>query len=233
MANKLGVYDIIGILIPGAIFLWGIQLPLRLQNVTELIPTSGGLTEGSIFLLLSYGCGLLIQGLSFVTVEPIYKKMNGGLPSVLVLLKNDQTFTDEMKHNIIESAKQVLGIDAAKFLNDDVPLKEQKKLSNDIFRAFNDLLEGEKLSERPLRFNAQYGLFRAFVLMFFVFFVQTLLWSLGMFGDIVNPQIQLLSHYLFWLWLSLVLISITRMHKRANDFARSVYQTALLLRKEQ
>lgn len=230
MTSRFNVYDVIAVLVPGAVFLWGIQLPLRIQSGSDYVAMSGGVTEGGIFLLLAYAAGLLIQGLSYHLVEIPYYWLRKGAPSSGMLLRADNRFTEAVKKRIREVAVGVLGITTSELEYDsDVSESVRRNVTQQIFRAFNDALEAKKLSDRTIRFNAQYGLFRAFVFIFLTFTLQCLLWQQGIFGDIQDPGIRKISLLIALMWLVLFVISGLRMHKRAEDFARSVFQTSLVL----
>lgn len=233
MTEKFNVYDVIAVLIPGATFLWCAQLPHRLLGIADIIPTTGTLTEGGIFLLMSYGCGLMLQGFSYYIVQIPHDRLKGGRQSERFFLMNVNDVDSPLKKRLIEIGTANLGLSFPELAeNSNASASDKKKASQQLFRAFNDFLEARGLAERPQRFNAQYGLFRAFTLAFFLLAVEFVLWHQETFGAIPECRTKLTALYSSILWVVLTILSALRMDKRSVDYAGSVARAALVIPSE-
>jgi hypothetical protein len=158
MMSKLGLYDVVAVVIPGILFLWGVSLFMN----SKIISLTGGLAETSILVALGYVVGLILQGISQGLTEKILLKIWGGFPSARWLLAVDKRLSNEYKFQIKKIVEDQYFIKA----DDNLSKDEQLKKNQEIFYLCYNKVEKEKLSDRPQIFNAQYGLFRSLLTTF-------------------------------------------------------------------
>ncbi|MDW8383128.1 MAG: hypothetical protein RMN51_13595, partial [Verrucomicrobiota bacterium] len=130
---------------------------------------TGGLAETSILIALGYITGLLLQGLSQGVVERrLLKPLWGGFPSERWLLPDDDHFSNEYKNRLFALIRERFGITTDPDLPHNCPpdrarelrLKKNRELFYLVYHAVGET------SQRPLIFNALYGLFRVLLTMF-------------------------------------------------------------------
>ena len=94
--SRLKFYDVVGVLVPGALAL---LLTVLIQPVwrAALVPESPSIGDFGLFLVLAYVAGQLVQTLGDVA-EYLYWKLWGGLPTDWV-----RTGRHERHHDVARS----------------------------------------------------------------------------------------------------------------------------------
>ncbi|MCS7159459.1 MAG: hypothetical protein RMJ19_03215, partial [Gemmatales bacterium] len=228
MIARFDLYDFVANLIPGLVFLWCGQMLAGLFGWTLPLDFTGGLAETSILVAIGYISGLLLQGLSQGVVEQrILKPLWGGFPSERWLLPDDDHFSNEYKNRLFALIRERFGVTTDPDLPHNCPpayarqlrLKKNRELFYLVYHAVGGT------SQRPLIFNAQYGLFRGLLTMF-------ALLALVSFSGLAWALVRSPSHLLpFGLWSTVftlaAAIAYSRCKKRSEDFAQSVYDLLL------
>ena len=226
MAGKFNLYDFIAVVIPGLLFLWVMSMLADQFGITISIPFSGGIGETSVLVALSYVMGLLLQGVSQGITEKILLWVWGGFPSARWLLPEDTRLSTEYKNKIFRVVQQKFDI-SMNGVGKDLPPKEKRsaliKKNQEIFYICYSAVEKEKISDKPQIFNAQYGLFRCLLTAFLIIAVVDL-------SMIISSDISRNKFLLIILVFSIVglVLSYLRIQKRAEDFAKSIYDLFLV-----
>ncbi|MCS7338689.1 MAG: hypothetical protein NZ739_10725 [Verrucomicrobiae bacterium] len=224
MIARFDLYDFGANLIPGLVFLWCVQMLAGLFGWTLPLDFTGGLAETSILIALGYITGLLLQGLSQGVVERhILKPLWGGFPSERWLLPDDNHFSADYKARLLALIRDRFGVATEPELPTDCPrnrarqlrLKKNRELFYLVYRAVGET------SQRPLTFNAHYGLFRVLLTMFGVLALVSLagfVWALC-----CQPTNRLAFSAWTIVFMGATLIAYFRCKKRGEDFAQSVF----------
>lgn len=210
MTSKYNLYDLIAVVTPGLLFLWGISVVTKIGT----IPFTGGLADTSVLIVLSYVTGLVIQGISQIVVEKILIKFWGGLPSAKWLLDEDTTLSTDFKDRVKTIVSEKYSVDHKGENSKESRLKKNQE----IFYLCYSAVENRKISDKPQIFNAQYGLFRCLLTVFiflFLYSTTTLLFVSNI--DVKSVAALLLAS------ITGAFVSYFRVKKRADDFVRSVY----------
>ena len=206
--NKLSFYEQVGIVIPGAVFLFGLMFYVpALHDVLAKDGISiGGL---GIFVIISYAVGHLLAALGNL-VENLYWRWKGGMPSNWIVGPKPR----------ILSSSQIVKIEAlaASRLGLSVPRLAELTEStwHPIFREIYSDVEQHGKPDRGDTFNGVYGLNRglsaaALALAFAVLMLAPAQWivSVGLLG--------------------LSLVYLYRMQRFGVHYAREIYNQFLLL----
>lgn len=226
MIGKFNLYDFIAVVIPGLLFLWVMSIFAAQIRIAINIPFSGGIGETSVLIALSYVMGLLLQGVSQGLTEKVLLWVWGGFPSARWLLPEDTRLSTEYKNKILQIIKQKYGFSADEPDEQLSPHQKNKVIlqkNQEIFYLCYNAVEKEKLGNRPQIFNAQYGLFRCLLTVFIMIIVIAV--TTMIFADVKENRLMLAVGV-----FSLVgtTISYWRVKKRADDFAKSVYDLFLV-----
>jgi len=227
MLGKFGVYDFIANLIPGLAFLWALSWLAQFFGYRPVVPISGSIGDTSVLIAWGYIVGLLLQGVAQGVVERTVLLLSGGFPSARWLVEGGERFTGEHRKRLKEAIHDYFGEAIEPIISKDLDAKAAAELRlrryQEVFYLCYNLVEQKKLSDRPLIFNAQYGLFRAlltFSLMLLAVFGIVLSWK---WNEITQrSSVGLFQTVMVFLLLSAV-ISYFRMKKRGEDFANSIY----------
>lgn len=218
MLNKFSLYDFIAVIIPGIFFLGAVKAFVDIPILEQLIPLSDGITNTFVFIVIGYVSGLLLQGLSQHITEKILLWWWGGFPSAQWLLPKNKRFTDKYKQELSVALQNKFHVELNLTADEQVSTVDALKRNQEIFyRCFRSI---EKLSDLPQIFNAQYGLFRC---LFTTFILLAFLSGWKM----IKTWFQSDDALLFILFLLGTVICYWRVLKRADDFARSVYDVFL------
>jgi F0F1-type ATP synthase assembly protein I len=227
MMQKFGLYDVIANLIPGLAFLWALSWLGQFLGHTPIIPISGSIGDASVLIAWAYIVGLLIQGVAQSAVERIVLAVTGGFPSSRWLIDGGEGFTEEHRSQLKEAIHDYFGEPVEPKIPKDTDEKISKKLRlrkyQELFYLCYNLVDQKKLSDRPLAFNAHYGLFRAlltFSLSLLIVYGSALLWKWNEIAQ--RNSLGLFECVLSFLVLASV-VSYFRMKKRGEDFAKSIY----------
>lgn len=221
MLGKFNLYDFIAVVIPGLLFLWVMSIFVNQFGTAIHIPFAGGIAETSVLVALSYVTGLLLQGISQGITEKVLLWLWCGFPSAKWLLPEDTHLSIEYKNRIRFIVKQKFGISANDTEQEVIRSNERLQKNQEIFYLCYNAVE--KLSDRPYVFNAQYGLFRSLLTVFLLIVVISL-------SILIFSTIQRNSLFLTILLISTagIILSYLRVKKRAEDFAKSIYDLFLV-----
>ncbi len=227
MIQKFGVYDFLANLIPGLAFVWAVTWIGQFLNSSSLVPIAGSLAETTVLIAWAFIVGLLIQGIAQGGVEKIDLATTCGLTSARWLLEGERGLSPEYRDELKKAIGAYFTVSVEPNLANNIEEKDAREVRlrryQELFYLCYNLVELKKLSDRPLAFNAHYGLFRALLtlsLILLPLFSSVAIWkwqaisqqgAAGLFGSVI-----------VFLVLSSV-ISYFRMKKRGEDFAKSVY----------
>jgi hypothetical protein len=227
MTQKLGTYDVIAGLIPGLALLWGLAWLCDYFGAPRVIPISSSLGDTSLLLALAYVTGLLLQGISQGITEKLVLALSGGFPSSRWLFEDDGHFSVEYKTRLKEAIASTFDTRAEPVVPKELRKNQAREVKSrryqELFYLCYNLVDQKKLSDRPLIFNAQYGLFRAMLtLALLVCAVFTAALALRW------PQIAQKGDLPLWFWIlaffgASAIVAFSRMRKRGEDFAKSIY----------
>jgi hypothetical protein len=227
MVQKFGIYGIVANLVPGLAFLWALSWLAAFFGHGTVVPVSGSIGDASVLIAWAYITGLLIQGIAQSIVEKIILAATGGFPSARWLFDGDEAFSEQHRKELKEAISNYFGDPVEPAFPVDAGPKKARALRlrryQEVFYLCYNLVDQKKLSDRPLAFNAHYGLFRAvftMTLMLVVVFATALAskWNQILQKDAVG----LFQCILVFLILASI-ISYLRMKKRGEDFAKSIY----------
>jgi len=227
MLQKFALYDFLANLIPGLAFLWALSWLAQFFGHTPIIPISGSIGDASVLIAWAYIVGLLIQGAAQGVVERIVLASTGGFPSARWLIDGGEGFTEEHRRQLKEAIHDYFAEPVEPKNPKDADEKTIQNLRlrryQELFYLCYNLVDQKKLSDRPLAFNAHYGLFRAlltFSLTLLIVYGSALLWKWNEIAQ--RYSLGLFECVLLFLVLASV-ISYFRMKKRGEDFAKSIY----------
>jgi len=209
--KKLSFYEQVGIVIPGAVFLFGlIFLAPELKDIFG----KGGFSVGGlgIFVIISYATGHLLAVLGNL-IANIYWRSKGGLPSNWIIGSNPRLLSAPQIDKIETLTRSRLGITLAPFSQ----LTGQEWFP--VFRQLYSDVEKNGKSDRGDMFNGNYGLNRGLCAAAFALAVAFIVHS---------PKDWYVS-------LALMLVSaayLYRMHTFGMNYAREIYNQFLLLPQE-
>src|SRR5260370_28176325 len=106
--KKLTFYEQVGIVIPGAVLLFG--LLFFVPSLKDVLAKDGvSLGQLGVFVLLSYAAGHLIAALGNVG-ESVLWKWAGGMPSNWIVKEKTTLLSDEQRARLPEKIKARLGL---------------------------------------------------------------------------------------------------------------------------
>lgn len=223
MIARFSLYDFIAVVMPGIFFLWAISIFLGVQVPGAIGPTSGDLAETSVLIVVGYVVGLLLQGLSQRFTESALLKWWGGFPSARWLLPGDNRFTGTYRQELTSALLKRFGITLPKEALTAQNRPELLKRGQEIFyRCYRSV---EANSALPETFNAQYGLFRILLTTFSLLGAAALVRVAEASVSTRTFDLRAASFLAFCVVGGL--ISYWRVTKRAEDFAKAVYDLFL------
>jgi hypothetical protein len=227
MMQKFGTYEFLADLIPGLALLWVLDWVCRFFGAPLFIPIGGSLGESAVLIAWAFLAGLLIQGIGQGIVEKVILWFSGGFPSARWLLDGGPGLSAEYRGELKKAIGIYFGVPVEPDVSNETPPEEVRKAKlrryQELFYLCYNLVDQKKLSDRPLAFNAHYGLFRALLtlsLLSLMVFGSLLIWK---WTYISRKGATVFFGALVALLLVASLISFFRMRKRGEDFARSVY----------
>lgn len=223
MFARFSFYDFIAVVIPGIFFLWALGTFGGIRWLEGILPLAGGIGETSVFIVIGYVAGLLLQGVSQHITEKVLLWWWGGFPSARWLLPEDQRFTRQFKMELRAALQAKFSMVLHTEPDGNVSRKEALKRNQEIFYRCYRLIE--KISDLPPTFNAQYGLFRA-LLTTFALLIVVIAGKL-----LITYQLEHVFDFTaagFGVVCAVgMMISYWRVTKRGEDFAKSVYDVFL------
>lgn len=150
--NKPTFYEQVGIIIPGAVFLFG--LILFFPDLHSILATNGfTLGELGIFVLLSYAAGHLVAAVGNVG-EGLLWRLTGGMPSNWIVKEKTQLLSPHQRELVEARVQTHLGIAVARIRG--LPRKEWFPISRQLYAKV--MRHGK--ADRIDTFNGNYGLNR-------------------------------------------------------------------------
>jgi hypothetical protein len=150
--KKLTFYEQVGIVIPGAVVLFGLLFFVPLLK--ELLAKDGvSVGQLGIFVLLSYAAGHLIAGLGNIG-EGVLWRLVGGMPSDWVVQEKTTLLSDEQRARLPEKISARLGLSVSPVVGMD------RKRWFPISRQIYSDVERNGKRDRIEAFNGNYGLNR-------------------------------------------------------------------------
>jgi len=198
--KSFSLYEFSGILIPGAIVLFGISLIFPELKQVLLSDVSFG--DFGLFVLLSYAAGQLIQAVGNM-LENVWWRFHGGMPTDWIRTGKGKLLANNQITELERQIPQKLGI---KFENGIKNLDEREWYA--IGRQLNSLIHSKGSSERIEIFNSYYGLNRGIFASFFLLSILTLIFS---------------GYEKAILLLVLAMIALYRMNRFASHYARELF----------
>jgi hypothetical protein len=149
--NKLTFYEQVGIVIPGAVVLFG--LLFFVPSLKELLAKDGvSVGQLGIFLLLSYAAGHLLAGLGNIG-ERLWRLV-GGMPSNWIVQAQTTLLSNEQRESLPKKIHARLGLTVPAVVGMD-----QKKWFPISRQIYSDVERNGK-RDRIDAFNGNYGLNR-------------------------------------------------------------------------
>jgi hypothetical protein len=206
--NKLSFYDQIGIVTPGAVFLFGIMF--YIAGLRDIFAKDGISVGGlGIFVIISYAIGHLLAALGNL-IENIYWYLKGGMPSNWIIGPKPRLLAPTQITKIEALIVGRLGLTTLPFA--ELTLSDW----HPIFRQIYSDVEKHGKPDRGDTFNGLYGFNRglcsaAFALALAIIIIAPTQWkvSLGLVG--------------------VSLVYLYRMQRFGVNYAREIYNQFLLL----
>jgi hypothetical protein len=223
MIGKFNLYDFLADLLPGLLVLWCLEQLLKVRGVTLPIVFSGNLAEASMLIVFGFIAGLFLQRLGERLMDPVLKWLWQGFPSGRWLLPDNTEYP--FKARVIELVSKRFGVvpeaDAPAGLSAEEIKKRRIVTNQAIFYLCYNYIDQHKLSERPLIFNAQYGMFRGLLTAFVIILILSvgLLWKFWA-NDWRSNLMSMISTFLL---IPLIWLAYAGCKKRGENFARSIY----------
>jgi hypothetical protein len=150
--KKLTFYEQVGIVIPGAVLLFG--LLYKLPELRSLLSKDGISVGGlGVFVLIAYAAGHLVAALGNL-IEMALWKLHGGMPSEWVTKPPPNIISEEQCASLIDRVKTRLGIQIGAL--NQIDRDTWKPISRQVYA---DVMKHGK-PERIDTFNGNYGLNR-------------------------------------------------------------------------
>jgi hypothetical protein len=206
--NKLSFYDQVGIVTPGAVFLFGMMF--YIPGLRDLFAKDGVSVGGlGIFVIISYAIGHLLAALGNL-IENMYWYLKGGMPSNWIVGPKPRLLTSTQIAKIETLTEARLGLTPP-------PIAELDESTwSPIFRQIYSDVEKNGKSGRGDTFNGIYGLNRG-------------LCAAGL-ALAVAILIQAPAEWIVSLGLlGASLLCLYRMHRFGVHYAREIYNQFLLL----
>jgi hypothetical protein len=223
MIGKFNVYDFLADLLPGLVVLWCLEQILKTRGVALPITFSGNFAEASMLIVFGFLVGLFLQRVGERLIDPVLKWLWQGFPSGRWLLPDNTEYP--FKNRVIELISKHFGVsteaDTPAALSAEENTKRRMATNQAIFYLSYNYVDQHKLSERPLIFNAQYGMFRGLLTAFVIILIVSvgLLWKLWV-NDCRSNLMSIISTFLL---IPLILLAYAGCKKRGENFARSIY----------
>ena len=164
MLQKFGPYEFLANLIPGLAFISAVSWLADFFGHRPVLPITGTVGETSALIAWAYVVGLLMQGIAEGVVEKIVLAWTGGYPSWRWMIEGGDGFTPEHRSKLKDAIREYFGETVEPRIPTNASPREvlnaRRRRYQELFYLCFNLVEQKKLSDRPLAFNAHYGLFR-------------------------------------------------------------------------
>jgi hypothetical protein len=206
--NKLTFYEQVGIVIPGAVFLFGLMF--FVPTLHDLLAKDGVSLGGlGIFVIVSYAIGQLVAALGNF-IESVYWRLKGGMPSNWIAGANPRLLSAGQIAKVEALAASRLGVTSA-------PLSQLTGAA--WFPMFRQIYSDVERHGKPARgdtFNGLYGLNRG---------LSAATLALAVAVIVLAPGQWVISIGLF----GVSLIYLYRMQRFGIHYGREIYNQFLLL----
>jgi hypothetical protein len=209
--QKLSFYDQVGIVTPGAVFLFGLMF--YIPALSDVLAKNGVSLGGlGIFVIIAYAIGHLLAAVGNV-IEKFYWYAQGGMPSNWVVGANPRLLAGAQLAKLEALIVSRLGLSLA-------PLRElNQEAWHPIFRQIYSAVERDGKRERADAFNGNYGLNRGLCAAALALAVAVLIQA---------PSQWAVALGLF----ATSLVYLYRAHRFGVHYAREVFNQFLLLPQE-
>jgi hypothetical protein len=227
MLQKLGLYDVLANLIPGLAFVSALDWLAEYFGQPKVLGGSGSIGDASILIAWAYIIGLLLQGIGQSIVEKIALKLTGGFPSAKLLIDGREGFTQEHRTKLKEAVQAYFGEPVEPVVptnsGPNKALELRLRRYQEVFYLCYNLVDQKNLSDRPLSFNAHYGLFRSVLTFSIILFLVFGVALASGWNEVSQRGSSVLFGCILSSFFAASLVSYHRMKKRGEDFAKSVY----------
>lgn len=206
--DKLGLYDLLGFIIPGFLGILSIQvLYIDIFKLPFPIKVDDGFINSVVFIATSYYFGVIMHEISEFVQEKLIKRIWGGLPSEKYLLKSDKTCSEKEKESYYDLAQEVFQIKKGDY---------DKEKSHLVFNKFLATLQSAEKDERAQLFNTYYGMYRNFFtgslmcfIAYFAYFISCL-FNKFILKEVITDDFSFIVTGIVFLIFSLILLRKTR-----------------------
>ncbi len=102
MSDRLTVYDVFAVLVPGAVFNFLLAVTLKHFVDTEIFAWSGGFGDATVLVITGYAAGVLLQALGkAVSDTDRWRKRRGDPATTKLLLPDANRCTEEFKQEAL------------------------------------------------------------------------------------------------------------------------------------
>lgn len=215
VTERFTVYDIFGILVPGAIFL--LLLVTTLSYLVgspagdPLVDWTGGFGDATVLVIAGYGVGVLLQTIgAAVTGSKLWRDRRGGYARVNLLIAETTTYTETLRVEVLDALVQRYGE-----LPEPGDAKHQRRLQEVTYRAYKHVRASDPDAGRLF---AEHHQMRAYAVAFALLAIIAMV-SIP-FGNLrpclIHMAIAVGYGSLAWLFTK-------RMEKKDNELAHHVH----------
>lgn len=152
--DKLGLYDLLGYLIPGFMGFIAIKIIYeKVFNFSFPFKLKDNLIDSVVFVIAIYFIGVIFHEISNFIQDKLLKFFWRGFPSERFLLEGDSLFSSKEKETYCKLAKKNYQIDLSMI---------DKTINQFVFDRFRTSLQVDGKDEKCQIFNAHYGMYRNF-----------------------------------------------------------------------
>jgi hypothetical protein len=227
LSEKFSYYDVVAHLIPGTLFCLFIFYTFYLLAIVPPKPDVGSLGTLGIGVAVAYTAGHLLQAIAS-TLEPFYYAVWGGKPSVRLLERDSDLFSDAQRLSLIDALLSYFDV------KEECP-KTRPAAQGFYQRLFERCMAvcNRNCLGRVDSFNAAYGFHRVLLTTFVCAFLSySVIWALQLLGLLALSTDK---RSLLWVLIASTAagtwIELFRARKRAYYYAREVlWMTADFIR---
>lgn len=228
MDSKLNVYDILGSVIPGGVFLTGIGFLFQYRGIDIPDKVISGLTGTTVFLVVSYFLGQVIQGLGKLYESVWLVRRWGGMPSVRFLRPEDAHYSATMKELLWDAVRKDIGIELPR---EGQPSKETDRLRQEAFNLCYSRVIDRGVAKFAPTMNATYGLFRGLVVVSILCVLLFGLTAVLLAKEGGHSEVNLMT-WLAVLFAFFTVIFSYRTRQRGEIFADNIFRSFLNLNRK-
>lgn len=213
LLSKLGIYDILGYLIPGFLGIYSAKVLYQdIFNFKFPLNLSDGFVGSVIFLVISYFVGIILHEISQIVQERFMKPIWGGFPSERFLLIEDPLCSKKEKESYYQMAATVFNIDMSSV---------DKAKSQLVFDRCRTALQIAGKDERSQLFNTYYGMFRNFTTGTLVCSIVHIIFSGIYLFNLLIYSVKITNDISFFLTGVLFIVSTIILLRRTKRFGET------------